>query len=640
MKKIDSFYIWGFWIIYLEIIYKSFVLNNLLSLNTISVIFFSLIWILILFIFTSLFKERINKILAIIILSFLIILTLAQIVYFNIYNSIFSFFSLTTGTGQVLQFGKIIIDVIFRIWYVFLIVIIPFILFLKFNNKFFSYKRISLKNASISLVSMVFVLFGLVVYININSVINKLIYSTYSSILTINKTGLLTMEIIDTYRYFFGFEEKMNYKEKYIIDDNELYNVYNINFDELINRESNERIKLLYNYFDSVKPTKKNEYTGLFKNKNLILITAESFDTIAIDKDITPTLYKLSTNGVKFENYYQPIYPISTSDGEYMILMSLIPQEGTWSFSKTSNLNMKYAIGNMFKNYDYLTYAFHNHDYNFYNRSKSHTNIGFNFIGCGNGLEEIMNCNNWPSSDYEMIESTIDYYIDSNKPFLTYYMTVSGHLNYDFNSNDMVIKNKKEVENLDYSNSIKSYYATHIELDKALELLINELERKNILDDTLIIISPDHYPYGLNTKQLNEVSEYNKCDKFEKFHTSLIMYNPKLENIVIEDTISSLDILPTIYNLFGIEYDSRFYVGKDIFSDDDHIVIFSDRSWITNKGKYDSIKNKFISNSDEEVNKEYIDMINEIVSDKFSVSSTILDTNFYERVKYYAETED
>ena len=81
-------------------------------------------------------------------------------------------------------------------------------------------------------------------------------------------------------------------------------------------------------------------------------------------------------------------------------------------------------------------------------------------------------------------------------------------------------------------------------------------------------------------------------------------------------------------------------MGKDIFSDDDHIVIFSDRSWITNKGKYDSIKNKFISNSDEEVNKEYIDMINEIVSDKFSVSSTILDTNFYERVKYYAETED
>ena len=340
----------------------------------------------------------------------------------------------------------------------------------------------------------------------------------------------------------------------------------------------------------------------------------------------------MANNSFVFNNYYQPLYPVSTSDGEYMNLISLIPKEGIWSFRKTSELSMPLGIGNMFKKEGYNAYAFHNHTYKYYERNKSHPNIGFNYYGCGNGLEKKMNCNHWPNSDLEMIEASFDYFLKDDKPFLTYYMTVSGHLNYNFYGNNMASRNKKAVKNLKYSDAIKAYYATQIELDKALEKLLKTLDEKNLLEDTLIVLGPDHYPYGLTTKEMNEVSKTDRGDKFENYHTTLIMYNPSIERTEINKVVSGLDLLPTIYNLYGIDYDSRLLMGRDIFSDSEGLAILSDRSWITNKGTYNSVSKKFTSTTDEEVSKEYIDEINSIVYQKFSMSSLILDYDYYKKL--------
>ena len=314
-----------------------------------------------------------------------------------------------------------------------------------------------------------------------------------------------------------------------------------------------------------------------------------------------------------------------------MNLTSLIPKEGVWSFSKSSKISMPYGIGNIFKKDGYVTYGFHNHNYKYYDRNKSHKNIGLTYYGCGNGLEKKMNCKHWPNSDKEMIDATINYYIDNDK-FMTYYMTVSGHLNYNFNGNNMAYRNKDKVKNLPYSKAVKAYYATQIELDKAMESLLKELESKNKLNDTLIVIAPDHYPYGLTTKQMNEVSTIDRSDKFEKFHTTLIMYNPNIEKTEVNKVISSIDILPTIYNLYGIEYDSRLLIGRDIFSDNEHIVILSDRSWITDKGRYNSVTKKFTNNTDEVIDEDYINRINTIVNQKYSMSSLVLSNNYYKKL--------
>lgn len=633
---------WSFLIIYLEIIYKFFIMKDLLTTNTFSVVLFSIPWIIIFTIITSIFNEKVNKILTIVFSFLIVLITLAQIVYYNFYNSMFSFLSLTTGTGQVMQFYVMIASVIARIWYIFAIILIPYILFLIFKNKLFNFKKNSLKFLISYLLIFILSFLGIVLVINKNNEgfysLKRLIFKTHAPMLTIDKTGLFTMEMIDIERYIFGFNEEI-YSEQINVNNEEEkvpevkieYNTTDIDFDKLINDETDDKIKSMHVYFKNTDPSNKNEYTGMFKDKNLIFITAEAFDTIAIDEKLTPTLYKIANNSFIFKNYYQPLYPVSTSDGEYMNLNSLIPKEGVWSFKQTSKISMPYGIGNMFNKEGYVSYGFHNHNYNYYDRQKSHKNIGLKYYGCGNGLEKKMNCKHWPNSDKEMIDATTSYYIDNDK-FMTYYMTVSGHLNYNFSGNNMAYRNKNKVKNLKYSTAIKAYLATQIELDKSIEKLLQVLEEKGKLNDTLIVIAPDHYPYGLTIKQINEISTIDRNDKFEKFHTTLIMYNPNIEKTVVDKVISSLDILPTIYNLYGLTFDSRLLMGRDIFSNNEHIVILSDRSWITDKGKYNSVTKEFTSTTNEEIEEDYIDRINMIVNQRYGMSSLIIDNNYYKKI--------
>ena len=636
MKKNNMILWWSFWLVFLELVYKVFIIKNFFTWTTFSVILFTIPWIIILTIVTSIFNEKINKIINILLTSFLIILTLAQIVYYNFYSSMFSFFSLTGGgTGQVFQFYTMIIEVILRIWYIFAIVLIPLIVVFVFKNKI-KYGRINYKGLITYFIIFIFSIVGIFIELNVDKSLystKRLINDTYSSMLTINKTGLLTMEILDLYRYFFGFSENIVIEEKYdVYKYDEKYNMLNINFEKLINSEKDDNIKKMHKYFSTIEPSNKNQYTGIFKGKNIILINAESFDITAIDKNITPTLYKMVNNGFVFNNYYQPLYPISTFDGEYMNLTSLIPKEGVWSLRVSSDKVMPFVYGNVFKKIGYNTHAYHNHVYNFYEREQTHPKMGFDYMACGNGLEKVMNCNNWPNSDYEMIKSTVDFYTNNNNPFAVYYMTVSGHLNYNFKENAMSIKNKESVSSLNYSNKMKSYIAANKELDLAMEYLINYLDNKKLLDDTLIVISPDHYPYGLTCDELNEISDNDRCNKFELYHTSLIMYNPDIKKTEVNKVVSGIDILPTIFNLFGIEYDSRLLMGVDALSDKEGIAILSDRSWISDYGTYDSISNKF--SSKKRVNDDYVDRINNIVSEKVSVSSAILEKNYYKKLGY------
>ena len=628
-KNINIFFWYSFFIIYLELIYRIFVLNNFFSMYTISTIIFSFPFIIILSLLGS-FNNKISKNFNILISIFLAILFLAQIVYYNFYLSMFSMFSLTAGgIGQVSQFLRIIFEIIISIWYIFIIVLIPLILFIIYRKKFI-YERIHfLKYLTLSSIYIISIV-SLIIFDNSIYSYKQLFFRTNSTFLTVNKTSLLTTEIIDFNRYLFGFKDKINIKNEITNKtSSKEYNVLDIDFDNLILNEEDKNIVELHKYFKSIIPSKKNKYTGLFKNKNIIMINAESFDTIAIDEKLTPTLYKMANSSFVFNNYYQPLYPISTYDGEYMNLTSLIPKEGVWSLRSISNNYIPYVYGNMFKENGYETYAFHNYKYNFYERELSHPKYGFKYIACGNGLEKNMDCDEWPNSDLEMINATKDYLKDK---FAIYYLTVSGHLDYNFDSDYVAIKNKQLVDNLNYSQKVKAYLASQIELDKAMESLLKYLEEKKLLEDTVIVISPDHYPYGLLKDEINEISKIDRSDKFENHHTSLIIYNPQIKRTEINKYTSGIDIMPTLYNLFGLEYDSRLLMGRDMLDEEDGIIILSDRSWITNKGKYNSITNKFYPF--EKVSDDYVNSINKIVSNKFSVSSMIIDYDYYRKLGF------
>lgn len=638
-RKLPLLIFYSFLIIYLELVYKSAVLNNVFSINTLTVIVFSIPFIFINTLISSLFKEKINRIISVVLSIFITLIYISQYIYFEFYDSIFSIYSIKEGTGQVFGefFSAILKMVLDNIW-VTLLFLLPFLLFIIFGKKIFNFernKKASLITSGLSIVSIAICILFVQFYGSGMYSLKRLYKETHAPMITINKVGLLSMEVLDLDRFIFGFEEKLYNINKPIDNKEETkkpeeteeikYNVLDIDFDKLINEEENSMVKSMHEYFKNVTPTKQNEYTGMFKGKNLIYITAEGFDKIAIDESLTPTLYKLANNGFVFENYYQPLFTVSTSDGEYMFLNSLIPKEGVWSFYRSSNIYMPFGIGNVFKREGYSTVnAYHDHTYTYYNRDKSHPNLGFDkYIGCGNGLEELINCKTWPESDVEMINATVDDYINSDN-FMTYYMTVSGHLNYTFTGNYISYKNKDLVKDLPYTDHVKAYLAANIELDRAIESLINKLKEKGKLDDTVIVISPDHYPYGLKTSELNEISDTDRSDKFEMFHTSLILYNSEIEeNVKVTKYVSSIDVLPTIYNLFGIKYDSRLLMGRDALSDAEGLVILSDRSFINEFGSYNSITGKY-TKFKEDVSNDYIEKLNHEVYQRFTMSSLLL----------------
>lgn len=453
-----------------------------------------------------------------------------------------------------------------------------------------------------------------------------LYYNTNNIPLSIQKMGVLSSTGLDIYRNIFGFDDKVievNYEEENNDEDLFVYEKNNLDLD----LSSNKLNKDIKEYIDNNPGTSKNKYTGMFENKNLIFVVAESFSEIGIDKDRTPTLYKLTNNGFIFDNFYVPYY-LSTIGGEFQSLTGLYPNYSTLTKWKSGKNSFPYGLATTFKEKGYNTYAYHAHDGYFQNRYKYLKALGFdNFKACNMGLN--INCNVWPESDIEMIKATTNDYINSDKPFMTYYMTVSGHLDYTKESNSIVSKNWDLVKNLDYSDKAKSYLATQIELDRAMESLLKELENKGILEDTVIVLLADHYPYGLSLEEINELSSYQRDELFEINHNALIIYNSSMKNTNVTKVGMPIDVLPTIYNLFDIKYDSRLFAGSDLLSNNEGMVILDNLSWITDKGKYNSLNGKYSG----DIDSDYINNINNIIQNKIIFSRNMITYDGYRYIK-------
>lgn len=403
-------------------------------------------------------------------------------------------------------------------------------------------------------------------------------------------------------------------------------NIIEIDFAALIKQEKKETVQTLHKYFDSVTPTNKNEYTGMFEGYNLILITAEGFSPYAVHEEVTPTLYRLTKEGFVFNNFYTALWQTSTSDGEYVALTGMIPVGTRSMYHSRSNL-MPFALGNQFRLLGVDSKAYHNHSYTYYQRNETHPNLGYNFTGVGNGL--ILDSDVWPESDLEMINHTVDLYMEE-EPFHVYYLTVSGHMNYTFTGNSMSYRNRALVEHLPYSSDSKAYLACQIELDRALETLIKELEEAGVADRTVIALSADHYPYGWDKQYIDELAGHEVDPRFEIYRNHFFIWNSAMEeSIIVEEPCSSLDILPTLSNLFGITYDSRLLMGQDIFSDAPPLVILNNRSFVTDKVMYHSESGEITLMTEEELPENYISNMNKIIKNKFSVSQQIVKQDYY-----------
>jgi len=412
------------------------------------------------------------------------------------------------------------------------------------------------------------------------------------------------------------------------------YNVIeSIDFTALADSTDSDILKATDEYLANATPTRKNNYTGLLKDYNLITICAESFCPWFISEELTPTLYKLSHTGILFENYYGTFQSVTTN-GEYTMCMGLYPDMSRTktdsSFNVAGTNYLPFCLGNALKGMGYQAWGYHDYIGDFYNRNITHANMGYTFKAADSGLAMKID---WPSSDLEMMEASVDDYINSGEPFHAYYMTFSGHYQYNWD-NAMSAKNRDAVKDLPYSEPVKAYIACNLELEYALEYLMQRLEEAGVADKTCIVLTNDHYPYGLTEDEYNELAGQTLDTTFEKYRNSFICYVPGLsENIVVDEYCSTADILPTLLNLFGVDYDSRLLAGTDALSSGLHVAVLSDKSFLTKTFRYDAGTETVIP-ADESitVSDGLVKTYRLYVDSRFQLSGNILNSDYYAHV--------
>ena len=410
-----------------------------------------------------------------------------------------------------------------------------------------------------------------------------------------------------------------------------------IDFTALAAAEADADVAALHEYVASQTPSMTNDYTGLFAGKNLILITAEAFTGAWLDPELTPTLWRMANRGIRFTDYYQPLWAAGTTGGEYSNVVGLVPGSGQ-CMKETYQQDFFLTIGNQLQALGYSSAAYHNNSYTYYDRHETHTLLGYDeFIGMGNGMEAGVR-DVWPQSDVEMFDFTIPQHLDS-QPFSLYYMTVSGHSAYSTGGNAMSRKNYNAVSHLECSEALKCYIAANLELEYAMASLLAQLETAGIADDTVVVIASDHYPYGLEESDtwgttqsyLDELFGEDASSRFVRDKNALIIWSGCIEDqqIVVDSPVSSLDILPTLSNLFGVDYDSRLLIGRDVFSDTPALVFWPDYSWKTDQGTYNSSTRTFTPKEGVTVSDGYVSAISAQVGNKLTYSKAVQTQDYF-----------
>lgn len=642
-------------IVYYECVFNLMTSNDLLSWGTKLMLLFSIAYGLLAFLLMSFIKSR--RASRIVTTLLLILLTVPYLVEYFVYCGFKTFYDVVTMfSGAKDMAGSYMSEAMLVVfsWNGLLAVVlfsVPAVLFCVFGKHLYSDKLFSWRVWPRCIVFGVAVLCycGSLLIVHSYPVAYDVYKGSYNYQTAVPKYGLLTAMGLDVRQMFTG-EDDGDFELELPSVDVSTVNpapsvpsqpsnpdnppkpiVYGDNQLDLNLSGGKGDIEELNQYVSSLSPSKKNPFTGMFEGKNLIMFTAEAFATEVIDPELTPTLYRLATKGVQFKDYYQPA-SAGTTGGEYQNIFGMMPTASGASFKNTADHYNYMTIGSQLDRLGYYGKAYHNNSYTYYSRDKTHSNLGYSdgFMGYGNGMEKYVK-NLWPQSDLEMVKGTLPTYIDKEK-FNIYYMTVSGHNGYTTSGNSMTARNWDLVKDLPYSDEVKGYLAANMELEKALTYLVDALEEKGIADDTVICLTTDHFPYGLSDGALEELYGKKVSNEFIKNHSTWILWSgclEKMEPIVVEAPTFSLDILPTLSNLFGTEFDSRLFPGRDALSSAEAIVFNTGYDWKTQYGTYYASSGKFVPVDGVETPDGYVERMKMIVKNKMRYCKLALDNDYF-----------
>ncbi len=434
--------------------------------------------------------------------------------------------------------------------------------------------------------------------------------------------------------------------------------------------------KVFREYYEENKEEKKtNQYTDIFKGKNVIVIHAESFQQFTMNlsfnnKELTPNMNKLASEGIYFSNFYAQESVGTSSDSEFTFNTSLTPaSSGTVAINYYDREYV--TIPKLLKTQGYYTFSMHGNNGTFWNRNLLHESFGYDYFYNYTKDYNIDETIGLGLSDKSFFKQSVAKIKDISKEHNNFYGTLIMLTNHtpfsyigpfsdysvdileettDSKTNEVITNTKHYLEGTTMGNYLKSvHYA-----DEAIGQFIEQLDEEGLLDNTVIVIYGDHdaklktseyeylYNFDPETQTMLDVNDpdYHKVDAYEyelnRKVPFIIWTKDKKFNVEVKEVMGMYDVLPTLGNMLGFE--SEYALGHDMFSVDENIVVFPDGNWLTNKMYYNNQTGEAkLIDPTQPVTIDYIEKNCKHADEVVTVSNSIIT---YDLIRKTKESED
>ena len=627
----------------IELIFKGINHQNILTISTIRILFSTIILSLIISYIELYLNEKKTKTINILLVTIITIYTILQ-AGFNNFIGVYISFNVSGQAGAVTSY---IFDFLKSFYWYYYLIFLPLILLIIYyelvkkniikikiiNN--FNKLESTLKTISLLLVFGFFyhVTLSLDIFQNKLQVIsNKDLFNNPSNpSLAIREFGSTMFAILDIKNVF--SEQTIINKDNNNLKENN-YNLDDSKWLELIDKEEDLSLNYLNEYFINNTYTGKNSYTGLFEDKNLIVIMMESVNDIFINEDLYPNFYKLLNEGYYFKNNYSPRNSCATGNNELSGMIGLYSIYNKCTANTYSSNLYPNSIFNLFNNKGYKTTSMHNYTEKYYARREIHTNMGsYRYFDVDDlGLTYNTKDEEW-SSDEDFLKQVVKILnsYSKNDKFMTWLTTVTSHQPYGsstYGDKYLYLFDGEEYD--DYNIKLKRYMSKLKVLDDGLGVLLEGLEKQDKLDDTVIILYGDHYPYGLANNILETALPYSIEERYENERVPFVIWSNDIEATTYTEYTSYVNLLPTVANLFNLDYDSRFSTGQDLFSNQyESITIFADGSWKNEYAFYNASNDNITYYTNKTYTIEEIIEINEKVNNKIKYSNLAIQHDYF-----------
>lgn len=436
-----------------------------------------------------------------------------------------------------------------------------------------------------------------------------------------------------------------------------------------------ENAKAFREYYETKDNTiVSNQYTDIFKGKNVLVIHAESMQNFLLNTEfngeaVTPNLKKLAQEGIYFSNFYAQESVGTSSDSEFTFNTSLMPTTSGTVFVNYWDRDYV-TIPKLLKEQGYYTFSMHGNNGSMWNRNVVHPKLGYDYFFNYTKdfeIDEKLGLGLTDKSFFRQAIPKIQKISTENQNFYGVLIMLTNHTPFNdkgvaYSEFEVDYKLEKvneetgetEIVSVPYMEGTKlgNYFKSAHYADEALGEFIEGLEKAGLLENTVLVIYGDHdaklkkseydrfYNYDPETDSLlsSDNPNYQKVDFYQyelNRKVPLIIWSKDHHQEEVTKVMGMIDVAPTLGNMFG--FHNSYALGHDIFSTDENVVVFPDGNWLTNQVYYNAQKGESLSlQADAPVSVDYIEKYNQYAENIISISDSII---IYDLIKKTSETE-